>query len=239
MEWEWLSSDYFDDHASTFPQRFGRYTAPNGGEVDIMHINSLSRVDNGDYIVSARHFDTVFRVSRTDKSVRWTLGGNDSIALINAAPRLSIVGDPLGGPRRQHDARLSGDVLTMFDNRTAMGQPSRAVAYRIDEVNMTATMLWELRETSGLTSGALGSVRRAADGSTLIGWGLMNDSRSVLFEEIGVAGERLMAITQVDPTNGLPSGSSYRIVKYPPSDFSIDELRSKSGGAAEAPPAGP
>ena len=45
--------------------------------------------------------------------------------------RLSTVGDPFGGPKRPHDARLNGNVLTMMDNRAATDQPSRAVAYRI------------------------------------------------------------------------------------------------------------
>ena len=67
----------------------------------------------------------------------------------------------------------------------------------------------------------------------------MLEFRSTLFEEFDAAGNRLMAITQVDPTTGTPSGMSYRIVKYPVADFDISELRSKAGGNAEAPPATP
>jgi hypothetical protein len=249
--WEWNAKDYFGENESTFPQRFGNYAGQPGvnygGEVNIHHINSLMRIDDGtgDYLASGRHLDAVFRVDRSTDAVKWILGslpsepGNppdpDYIVNKSNAPRLTILNDPFNGTRRQHDARLVGDVLTMFDNRTAMGQPSRAVAYKIDEVNLTATMLWQILEPSGRTSPAQGSVRRSADGSTLIGWGVMQP----VFEEFDAAGNRLMAITQIDPATGGPDGFSYRIVKYPAADFDITELRSKAGGDAEAPPAAP
>jgi len=184
--------------------------------------------------------------------VKWILGSLPSDPLDpgyienkSLAPRLEIINDPYGGPLRQHDARLVGDVLTMFDNRTATNQPSRAVAYQIDEVNQTATMIWELADTSGRTSPAQGSTRRAADGSTLIGWGFMQPDPVLSvamqphFEEFDATGERLMAITQIDPANGFPKGVSYRIIKYPLADFDLTELRTKAGGDAEAPPPGP
>ncbi len=47
-------------------------------------------------------------------------------------------------------------MLTLFDNRTATGQPARAVAYQIDTVAETATMLWQIVEPGGGTSLGLG-----------------------------------------------------------------------------------
>lgn len=225
ITWVWNSADHFADDASTYPQRFGRYPSePNLGEVDIVHINSIDRVDGGDYVVSARHFDTVFRVDRSSGDVEWTLGPVTS----PGARQLTIVGDPLGGPRRQHDARLDGDVLTMFDNHTATAGAARAVAYRIDTDAGTATMLWERRQSAGLVSNALGSARPASDGSVLIDWGLPIQP---MFEELDAAGERLLAIWQ------QPSGNSYRIVKYPAGTFDRDTLRGQAGGDLEVPPA--
>ena len=110
-----------------------------------------------------------------------------------------------------HDARLAGDVLTMFDNRSGTGQPARAVAYRIDEAADTATMLWEIREPQGRTSPSIGSTRITPDGSILITWGNLQP----MFEEYSASGTRLMSITQV------PFGNSYRIVKYPTADFDV------------------
>src|SRR5699024_4499952 len=113
----------------TFPQRFGLYPAePHGGEVDPFHLNSLAHVDDGsgDYVVSARHLDAVFRVDRTTKKVEWKLGGAEPGT--DPKPHLTVIGDPFGGPLRPHDARLVGDVLTLFDNRSGTSQPARAVA---------------------------------------------------------------------------------------------------------------
>ncbi len=224
--WTWRSNEHFAEDVSTYPQRFGRYASePNGGEVDTVHINSIDLADDGsgDYIVSARHFDTVFRVEHPSGDVLWTLGPVTS----PGAQQLTIVGDPLGGSLRQHDARLRGDVLTMFDNRTASTSgAARAVAYRIDTNAGTATMLWERRQSAGLVSNALGSVRAASDGSVLIDWGL---PLQPMFEELDANGERMLAITQ------LPFGSSYRIVKYPSGDFDRDTLRAQAGGDLAVP----
>jgi hypothetical protein len=250
---EWSASDYFSEVESTFPQRFGNYAGESGvnhgSEVNLHHINSLMRIDDGsnDYLASARHLDAVFRIDRSTGAVKWILGSLPSdpadpgyIANKSGAPRLTILNDPFNGTLRQHDARLVGDVLTVFDNRRDSGQPARAVAYQIDDThadpaNWTATMIWQLQQPAGLESPAQGSVRRSADGSTLIGWGVMQP----VFEEFDAAGNRLMAITQIDPATGGPDGFSYRIVKYPVADFDIAELRSKAGGDAEAPPAAP
>jgi hypothetical protein len=244
-EFNWSASDYFSEVESTYPQRFGNYKGEPGvdhpdGEVNLHHMNSLMRVEDGsgDYVASARHMDAVFRIDRSSGDVKWILGSLPSdpgadgyVPNESGAPRLTIIGDPFNGTRRQHDARLVGDVLTVFDNRTDTGEPARAVAYRIDEVNFTATMLWQIQAPSGQTSSAQGSNRRAADGSTLIGWGVIQP----VFSEFDAAGDRLMEITQVHPDGGTPAGISYRIIKYPSAAFDIAQLRVKAGGDAEAP----
>ena len=253
LVWEWNAKDYFDEKESTFPRRFGNYVGTPGvrpeGEVNIHHINSLMRIDDGsgDYLASGRHLDAVFRVDRNTSAVKWILGSLPSgsgdtgyIANKSGAQRLTILNDPFNGTLRQHDARLVGNVLTMFDNRSLSGQPSRAVAYEIDDTDAdptkwTATLIWQLLEPTGGTSPAQGSFRLALDGSALIGWGMLHP----MFEEFDAAGNRQMAITQIDPATGSPDGVSYRIIKYPIADFDIAELRSKAGGDAEAPPAVP
>jgi hypothetical protein len=226
VEWVWSTEGHFADDVSTFPQRFGRYPGePNGGEVDTVHINSIDLAGDGsgDYIVSARHLDTVFRVDRATGNVEWTLGPVASTD--PGSQQLTIVGDPLGGPRRQHDVRLDGGVLTMFDNRTGSG-PARVVAYSIDPSGGTATMLVERRNPAGLAADALGSARFATDGSLLIGWGL---PLQPMFEELDSAGGRLLAISQI------PYGSSYRIVKYPVGTFNRTTLRAQAGGELQIP----
>ena len=115
----------------------------------------------------------------------------------------------------------------MMDNRTATGQPSRAVAYRIDEVARTATMLWQIIAPSGQSGGTLGSVRVQPDGSILVGWGA---PLQPMFTEHDANGNLTMSITQ------SPSGFSYRIVKYPVTDFDAAQLRATAGGTAQGHP---
>ncbi len=228
LEWSWRTSDHFG-YDVTYPVRWGPLEGYLGNEVDIYHLNSLQRIDDGsgDYVVSARHMDNVFRVDRATGDVDWVLGEvpADSAAATLAA-RLDIVGDSRGGPRRPHDARLNGNVLTLFDNRTDMGEPARAVAYQIDTAAGTATLLWEIEQSAGLTSVGLGSARVADDGSVLVSWG---GAIQPVFGEYEADGTPIMEIAQAT------GGNAYRILKEPPSAFSRDLLRATAGGSLDAP----
>lgn len=226
--WRWRTSDHFGYDVS-YPVRWGPLEGYNGNEVDIFHLNSLEQVadGSGDYVVSARHMDNVFRVDRATDAVDWVLGQvpSDSPAATLAA-QLTIVGDARGGPRRPHDARLDGDVLTLFDNRTDTGEPARAVAYRIDTAAGTATLLWEIEQDAGLTSVGLGSTRVTPAGTVLVSWG---GGVQPVFGEYAADGTPLIEITQV------AGGNSYRIVKEPPGAFSRDLLRATAGGTIDVP----
>jgi hypothetical protein len=223
--WTWRATDHIPDTASTFPNRFTVPAYGTPGVVDLHHLNGLDLVKDGtgDYLVTARHLDSAFRIDRATGAIDWTVGGRP----FAGGNHLTIVGDPSGGPKRPHDARLNGNVLTMMDNRTGVNQPSRAVAYRIDEVARTATLLWEIPQATGQTGGTLGSVRVGADGSVLVGWGAPVQP---MFTEYDANRNLIMSITQA------PFGYSYRIVKYATSEFDVNQLRAAAGGAPVGPP---
>ncbi len=237
--WDWTSVDHFTPAETTYPQRFDRYgLTPK--EVDLIHVNSMQRLDDGtgDYVVSARHLDAVFRVDRQSPTgeIKWILGSlqtdptdPDDVANLNADKRLQIIGDPFGGPRRQHDARLEGDMLTMYDNRTGTGQPARVVRYRIDDRPgvMTATLVEEIRHPTGLTSGALGSARFAADGSVFVNWGQLQP----MFTELDVDRETVLSITS---RQGI---GTFRAIKIDTSElpFTVEQLRGATGGSLVEP----
>ncbi|NKB41735.1 MAG: hypothetical protein GKR86_11975, partial [Ilumatobacter sp.] len=152
LVWEWSAFDYFSVEESTYALCFPNVLADetsgsDTAEVDLFHLNSLQRLEEPgcelecDYLVSARHLDGVFRVNRADDEdfaegeVEWILSSREpdpDNVLPNDAKLLTIVDDPLYGPLRMHDARLQGDIVTMHDNRTGTGEPSRVVTYRID-----------------------------------------------------------------------------------------------------------
>ena len=232
--WTWTVSDHFAPVESTFPVNFAVSPFIPGfpDAWDVSHINALDREPNGDYVVTARHLDAVFRVDRDTKKIEWVLGGPVPSGISPSPTRpapLTIVGDPYGGPKRPHDARLVGNVLTMMDNQAGMpGRSSRAVAYAIDTSTIpgTATMLWEFRNGGPFTGDTLGSAQQATDGSVLIGWGA---GIQPMIEELAPNGTRLMAIGQ------RTGGSSYRTVKYPPGDFDVKFLRANAGGNVTQP----
>ncbi len=219
LEWEWETFDYFGVDEVQFPVRFNNHIAlPDLGEVDLFHLNSLDLQDDGDYVVSARHLDAVFRVDRTSGDLDWILSSEPvggPVANKSGAPRLTIVNDPLGGPRRPHDARLNGTVLTLFDNRTTTGESARAVAYDIDALAGTATLLWQIDEPLGRSSGGLGAARVQPDGSRLVTWGGLQP----VYEEFDAEGNLLLSVER------MPAGNSYRVVKYGSDAWNGDDLR--------------
>ncbi|MEM8618902.1 MAG: aryl-sulfate sulfotransferase [Actinomycetota bacterium] len=233
IQWTWntFSDGGLGVRDAGFPQRFARYPSePNGGELDLVHINSLQRVAGGDYVASARHLDAVFRVDRATGSLDWYLSSAPPLGGSPAAnvARLTLVGDPLGGPLRPHDARFDDatNILTVFDNRSGTSDPARVVAYRINQGAMTATLLWQFDEPQLRTSPAQGGARLGPDGSLLVTWG----SLQPVFEEYGPAAangarELLLRIAQV------PGGTSYRILKQPVGAFDRNQLRATSGGS--------
>ncbi len=225
----WALDDYFGYDEVPYPIRWpavpGGYA---GDEVDVWHVNGLSAIDDGsgDYLITARHLDAAFRLDRATGDLDWILGSLPvSAPQESGAPRLEILNDPLDGPRRPHHAVLDGDVLTIFDNRTDTGQPSRAVAYEIDDVALTATMLWSIEAPDGGTAFGLGSVQEFDDGGVLVGWGPVQP----MFQEFDAARNVLLAMRQV------PAGQAYRIIKEPKSVWSASLLRMAAGGFAETP----
>jgi hypothetical protein len=195
--------------------------------LDLLHANSVD-IDpaTGDLIVSARHLDAVFKIRRApglaeDGKVLWKLGGNPPTD--PATVDLEIVADPFGGPRRQHDARLlANGNITLFDNQSFHpGTSSRGVEYHLDVAAGTATLVGEWGRTDGQQAFGLGSTRRQPDGSTVVGWGGINDLLSEFLP--GPAARPAMVIR-------LPAAATnYRVVKLPSEALDESMLRATAG----------
>ena len=78
----------------------------------------------------------------------------------------------------------------LFDNGNDHDPPiSRAVEYELDEIEMTANLVWEFSHPENYVGLAMGSAQRLQNDNTLINWGRLE-------EEIGV-------ITEVDYDNNI------------------------------------
>ena len=134
-----------------------------------------------------------------------------------------------------HDARIDGELVTVYDNRTAdpRGAPSRAVGYRLDlsaesPDNWTATLEWQIDHPEGLTSNQIGNARVTPDGSVLVGWG----ATQPMFVEYAAPADGSAELMRIEIS---PNENAYRIVKYAPGAFDADELRKTAGGTLAAP----
>lgn len=81
------------------------------------HLNSIDKFPDGDYLVSSRHCDALFKVSHTDGSIVWRLGGVKSDFRLTGDAKFS----------RQHHARVYSQnethtLITLFDNAIGNGE---------------------------------------------------------------------------------------------------------------------
>ena len=130
-----------------------------------MHGNSIDIDLDENIIVSNRRSSEVIKIDRITGEIIWILGGptND----------FEIINDPLNGFSKQHDARrLTNGNLLLFDNGNNHQPPlSRVIEYEINEIDKTATLVWEFQQPDELVALSMGSCQRLPNQNTLINWG--------------------------------------------------------------------
>lgn len=134
---------------------------------DPVHVNSIDPRGRREVVISTRHTDAVYGISRARGEIRWKLGGSPT------GKTLRIVGDPahrlLGG---QHDARVGRDGrLSIYDNGKDRPRRPRVVFYRLDLANRTAHYLGQLNDSQVSRSHCCGSARELPGGGWLVSWG--------------------------------------------------------------------
>jgi hypothetical protein len=247
VAWKWKASDHFDPAiASTSPILSTEIKQPDGGPiVDPIHCNSMDVDSNGDLLVSARNFDSVFYIDKLSQRVLWKMGGaNSSKDPITFIP----VDDPFN---QQHDARLqagwsmsctggAGPISVFDDESNAMGPgaAARAAVYDVSvalgdggtgadcgapsgDGGAKATLTWSYKGKK--TSSALGSFRILPDGSRTIGWG-NTYTPGLVFNEVDDKGKDLLEFDFGDGRNG-----SYRAVKVPLTQLDLQVMRRTAG----------
>lgn len=133
---------------------------------DAVHLNSIEPWGDSQVVISTRHTDAVYGISRRTGDILWKLGGT------RTGKSLRVIGDPYGRMpfAGQHDARVNGHVLSVFDNETHRSNRPRAAFYRLDLAARTATFIRALHEPKVTSSHCCGSVRAYGDG-WLVDWG--------------------------------------------------------------------
>ncbi|HUI10257.1 MAG TPA: aryl-sulfate sulfotransferase [Bacteroidota bacterium] len=188
---EWRTFDHFAITDATHEDL-------TAGYIDAVHSNALEMDTDGNILLSSRHLDEITKINRQTGAIVWRWGGKNN--------QFTFVNDTLGFRHQHAIRRLASGNVTLFDNGDfRIPLLSRAVEYTLDEVHLTATLVWQYRNTPTIYASAMGYTQRLPNGNTLVGWGASNT-----------------AVTEVTPSGTLafqlnfpPGVYSYRAYKFP------------------------
>jgi len=162
---EWHSLDHVPLSESWQP------VPPTLGSFDYFHGDAIDVLPGGDLLVSARYTSSVYRISRADGHVVWTLG-NPHDGSGSFGPEL--LGSDDGWFCSQHEARAAGDdtIRVMDDSGGSPGcaHPGREVTIRIDQAAQTATVVSTIRDVPDRYSPQTHD-QPLPNGDRLVSWG--------------------------------------------------------------------
>jgi len=171
---EWNTSDHFNINDAPHLDITSQY-------IYYAHANSIEVDYDGNILLSSRHMDEITKINRQTGEIIWRLGGsnnqftflNDTMDFYHSIPVPFCY---------QHDARrLENGNITLFDNGNWKNPYfSRAVEYEIDEVNKTATRIWEYRDSSLVYSEWMGNAQRLENGNTISIWNTFDSTTSII-----------------------------------------------------------
>ncbi len=227
---EWNSFDHYDYGDVMFWDLSTITSLGKGSFWDWYHANSIELDADSTILLSSRHYGEVAKISLNTGDFIWRWGGkNNQFHFLNDDSDLFI--HPMSGDTfyfsGQHDVRrIANGHITMFNNDNGLGTiqdetiRSDAKEYVLDEVNKTATLVWQYYHpfvnTFQLQSLAMGSVQRLPNGGTLIDWGLLGVAQHY---------DIMPKLTEVDsldnivweftwPYDGVNQYATYRAHKY-------------------------
>jgi hypothetical protein len=162
LVWEWKGHDHFsfDDVDPLF--------LLNPNKVDWTHANAVEPDDDGNILLSCRHFDEITKINRQTGDIIWRLGGKRN--------QFTSPNDPLDFSG-QHDIRRIGNGhITLLNNGTNNVPPlARALEFELDETSKTATRVWGYSYSNSVYSMAVGSHQALSNGNHLVDFGTIPD----------------------------------------------------------------
>lgn len=134
LVFEWNASTHvgINESYNSLPEDVGR---SDSTPWDYFHINSIEKDSNGDFLVSARVMDCIYKISGADGHIIWRLQGKQSD--FDVAPEAAFA--------FQHDARWLNDDqtrMTLFDNGPTEGiDTSRGLLLDVNQDDMTVRLI--------------------------------------------------------------------------------------------------
>jgi hypothetical protein len=154
--WEWHALGHIPLSAS--------YARPTGSQPwDYLHLNSIDQQPNQNLLLSARNTWATYLIGERKGSVIWTLGGKNSTFKMGSGTNFEW----------QHDARMIGQVLSIFDDGALPQEESQSSAKRIlvNRTALTATLQHTFTHSPQLLAGSQGNAQTLPNGNLFVGWG--------------------------------------------------------------------
>ncbi|KAF5384651.1 hypothetical protein D9757_007446 [Collybiopsis confluens] len=132
---------------------------------DFFHINSIQKLDDGNYFISSRHCHTLYLVSPAGKVI-WRMGGKKSDFILGPGTNFTW----------QHHARMhDASTISVFNNGAAEWDQdfafSQGLLLKYDLRSMTVSLINARTPFNKTSSLAEGSVQILDDGTSIVGWG--------------------------------------------------------------------
>ena len=171
---EWDSKDHFNSSLSWISKdRFPTW--------DYFYGTSINPTIDNNFIISSVGLKSVMKIDRESGRAVWMLGDRD-----HGINDFTYIDDEFDGPSVVHYAtQLPNGNILLFDNGDWMvdissssknyknpNLYSRVVEYKLNDVDMTATKVLEIRYSNNQAHIG-GSAVRLSNGNTLVAWGSM------------------------------------------------------------------
>jgi hypothetical protein len=154
--WEW--------HALGHIPFSNSYAGPTTAEPwDFFHLNSIQQQPNNNLLISSRNTWAVYLIGETKGSIIWTLGGKHSSFNMGSGTNFEW----------QHDARMIGQTLTVFNDGALPQEESESSAKEIliNRASLTATLEHSFTHSPPLLAGSQGSAQTLSNNNVFVGWG--------------------------------------------------------------------
>ncbi|MCB9230680.1 MAG: aryl-sulfate sulfotransferase [Bacteroidia bacterium] len=159
LVFQWSSNDYINPL-----EGYGQY-GYDSTNYDYCHGNAICEDTDGNFLVSFRHLNAVYKIDRNSGGIIWKLGGKSSDFIFPFDAGFS----------GQHDIRrLPNGNITLFDNgNTHTPQNSRAIEYQLNLTNYTANRVWSYKHTPPYYGRAMGNHQTTDQRYHLVNYGLV------------------------------------------------------------------
>jgi len=156
---------------------------------DWAHLNTVEPFPDGaSLLISSRHQSTLFKVNVATSEIEWMLGSPPSAYAPSDTPRIALAEGDSFLFQHAADVEVSGNIL-LFDNGNSSRRYSRVIEIAIDEVAMTAEVVWEYRHNPDIYAGQWGDADRLPNGNVLSVWGQKNGVTPSRIVEVSETGE--------------------------------------------------